>query len=168
MAGAGAEAAVEVASAMGAEGQALAALGFDPADIAPDDALVGAAKSSAGPSAGEQGERERGDRGHKRLQARVLLRKNMLHGEAVVQTRDGTKTIVVQRGTVTAIDGTTITVKSADGYTLTWTFGDRMHVVEHRTSIEAQQIAVGTEVGVAGGRDGDQTIARLIVIPKKK
>ena len=59
-----------------------------------------------------------------------------LHGEAVVKTKDGgTKTVAVQRGEVTAIDGDSVTVKSTDGFTLTWTFGDELRVVERRTTV---------------------------------
>ena len=58
--------------------------------------------------------------------------KNALHGEAVVQTDEGTKTVVVQRGAVTAVAATSVTVKSTDGFTLTWTFGDPIHVVKDR------------------------------------
>ncbi|HEU4421797.1 MAG TPA: hypothetical protein VFR67_04555 [Pilimelia sp.] len=142
-----------------AEQQVLAAVGFETqAEPSPD----------ATPSAGRDRDGERaGPR--KRHTARVLLRRNTLHGEAVVQTKDGgTKTILVQRGTITAITDTSVTVKSADGFTQTWTFGDKLHVVEHRTSIKADAIAVGDEIGVAGTRDGDRAVARLIVKRRQK
>ena len=100
--------------------------------------------------------------------ARVLLRRNTLHGEVVVQTGDGTKTVLVQRGTVTAVDATSMTVASTDGYTLAWRFGDNLRVVQRRETIQPEQIAVGTEVGVAGARDGDDAVARLVVVPMGK
>lgn len=162
--GAAQEAAIDVAAGMGVEGQALAALGFDPQDITPTGAGAVPGASSSGEPTDQKGQRRDGWR--KRHAARVLLRKNMLHGEAVVQTKEGTKTVVVQRGTVTAIDGTTMTVKSADGFTTTWTFGDKLNVVERRTSVQPDQVKVGTVLGVAGAKDGDRTVARLIVIPK--
>ncbi|SDY16228.1 hypothetical protein SAMN05444365_101886 [Micromonospora pattaloongensis] len=159
------ESAVEVMAAMGAEGQALVALGFDADDVAPDAEPVAA---PAGSPSAEPRKGERGEAARKRHPARVLLRRNTLHGEAVVQTKDGTKTVAVQRGTVTAIDGTTITVRSTDGFTLTWTFGDKLRVVERRAEVQPDRVAVGTVVGVAGTKDGDRGVARLIVIPKKK
>ncbi|MEH0984950.1 hypothetical protein [Micromonospora sp. CPCC 205556] len=167
--GAAKEAAVEVAAALGAEGQALTAMGFEPGEL---DLAAAPAPSSAAPEA-STGPRdragERGDEWRKRRPARVLLRQNTLHGEVVVKTRDGgTKTVVVQRGEVTAIDGDSVTVKSADGFTLTWTFGDKLRVVERRTTIASKDIEVGTTVGVAGARDGDATVARLIVVPAKQ
>jgi hypothetical protein len=162
-----AEDSIEVVAAMGAEGQALAAMGFDANDISPDEPVATelvaapAASASAEPAKDENGER-------KRHRARVLLRKNTLHGEAVVQTKDGSKTVAVQRGTVTAIDGKTMTVKSSDGFTITWTFGDKLRVVERRVAVQPDQVKVGTVLGVAGTKDGDKTNARLIVIPAKK
>ncbi|MFJ6199863.1 hypothetical protein [Micromonospora sp. NPDC092111] len=165
---------VDVAAALGVEGQALAALGLDPAELdlaaAPAPSASESAAPGASPQAGDKGRRgERAEEWRKRRQARVLLRKNTLHGEAVVQTKDGgTKTVVVQRGEVTAIDGDSVTVKSTDGFTQTWKLGDQLRVVERRTTIKANEIKVGTKVGVAGAKDGDTSVARLIVVPLKQ
>jgi hypothetical protein len=144
-----------------AEGQALAALGFQPADLAA--AGYSATDPSPSPSAGNRDRQGR----HKRPLNRILLRKDTLHAEVVVQTKDGTKTLLVQRGQVTGIDDRTVTVKSTDGYTLTWTFGDPIRVVEHRNTVEPKDIAVGTRVGVAGAKDGGTSTAKLIVVPAK-
>ncbi|MFC3503366.1 hypothetical protein ACFOOK_20665 [Micromonospora krabiensis] len=163
------EAAVEVAAAMGAEGQALTAMGFDADDL--DVVEVATATSpTPTPTAGaDKPRRERAEELRKRHKARVLLRKNTMHGEAVVQTRDGgSKTVVVQRGVVTAVDGDSVTVKSTDGFSLTWRFGDDLRVVERRTSVQPSEVKVGTTLGVAGAKDGDTATARLIVIPRQK
>ncbi|WBB65889.1 hypothetical protein [Micromonospora sp. WMMD812] len=165
------EAAVEVAAAMGAEGQALAAMGFDADELDVVDVAAQASPSAAPtPTAtGDKPRRERAEELRKRRQARVLLRKNTLHGEAVVQTKDGgTKTVAVQRGEVTAIDGDSMTVKSTDGFNMTWRFGDDLRVVERRTSVQPSDVKVGTTLGVAGAKDGDAGVARLIVVPRKK
>ncbi|MEH0842940.1 hypothetical protein V6U81_11200 [Micromonospora sp. CPCC 205711] len=165
-------AAVDVAAAMGVEGQALAAMGFDPTELEPVAAAGAAPSGSPAPEASAGGKGKRGERAEewrKRRQARVLLRKNTLHGEAVVQTRDGgTKTVAVQRGQVTAIDGDSMTVKSTDGFTMTWTFGEDLKVVERRNTVQSTDIKVGTTVGVAGAKDGDNAMARLIVVPLKQ
>jgi hypothetical protein len=99
---------------------------------------------------------------------RFAFGKRALHGEAVVQTDDGLKTVVVQRGTITAASATTITVKSTDGYTVTWTFGNPIHVVKDRAQVAPSTLTVGTTVGVAGAKDGTTTTARLVVIPPTK
>ena len=86
-----------------------------------------------------------------------------------MQTKDGgTKTVAVQRGEVTAIDGDSMTVKSTDGFTMTWTFGEDLRVVERRTTVQPSEVKVGTTLGVAGAKDGDRGVARLIVIPRAK
>lgn len=173
----GAAAVVEVAADLSPEGQALAALGFRPEEIEP----AGLAAAEPSPSTGADGSAGTagdpspgaGDGKHarpgwrKRHLNRVLLRRHTLHGEVVVQTKDGTKTVLVQRGEVTAIDDSTVTVKSTDGYTQTWRFGDPIRVVERRTTVQPEDISVGTRLGVAGTRDGDTSTARLIVVPAK-
>ncbi|MGK5737826.1 hypothetical protein [Micromonospora sp. URMC 103] len=163
------EAAVEVAAAMGAEGQALTAMGFDPGDLDVVDVAAPASPSAAPSATGDKPRRERSEQARERRKARVLLRRNTLHGEAVVQTKDsGTKTIAVQRGEVTAIDGDSVTVKSSDGFTMTWRLGDDLRVVERRATIQSADVKVGTTLGVAGAKTGDTALARLIVIPHKK
>ncbi|MCI4063254.1 hypothetical protein MRQ36_12000 [Micromonospora sp. R77] len=163
--------AVDVAAAMGADGQALTAMGFDAADL---DVEPVAATASPDPSASTQAgpkdkQGARGQEWRKRHRARVLLRKNTLHGEVVVQTKDGgTKTVAVQRGQVTAIDDKSMTVKSTDGFTMTWTFGDDLRVVERRSTIQSTDVKVGTTVGVAGAKEGSGGVARLVVVPRKQ
>ncbi|WBB57349.1 hypothetical protein [Verrucosispora sp. WMMD573] len=157
------ESAVEVVAAMGAEGQALAALGLDPEELDADAST--AAQVEPTPSAANK-RRERVEEWRKRRAARVLLRKNTLHGDVVVQTKDGgTKTVSVQRGEVTALTDDKVTVKSTDGFTRTWTFTDDLRVIERRRSIAATDIEVGTKLGVAGTVNGEQAQARLIVVP---
>lgn len=86
-----------------------------------------------------------------------------------MKTRDGgTKTVAVPRGEVTAIDDRSMTVKSADGFTVTWTFGEKLRVVERRTTVRSTDIKIGTAVGVAGAKDGDRGVARLVVVPLRQ
>jgi hypothetical protein len=151
-----------LAAEVGAESQALQAIGYDAREVA----VAGAepvATASPGAAADPTAKPGRGDRDRKR----GLLRRNTLHGEVVVRTKDGNRTVVVQRGTVTAITDTSVTVKSTDGFTLTWTYGDKLRVVEHRATVQPKDVAVGAAVGIAGAKDGDKAVARLIVIPKK-
>ena len=162
------EMAVEVAAALGAEGQALTALGFDAGDLDVEPVAAPAGAPAPSPSTGEKAKRgERAEEWRKRHRARVLLRRGTLHGEAVVKTKDGgTRTVAVQRGEVTGIDGTSMTVKSADGFTMTWTFGDDLRVVERRATIQPEAVKVGTTVGVAGAKDGDRATARLVLLKR--
>ncbi|HKS98661.1 MAG TPA: hypothetical protein VJT31_03945, partial [Rugosimonospora sp.] len=101
----------------------------------------------------------------RRLALRRALRGNVEHGEVVVKTKDGDKTIVVQRGTVTAVDTTGVTVKSSDGYSLAWTFGSPIRVVQNGTSVQPSAVTTGEEIGIAGTRNGSAVTAQLILIP---
>jgi hypothetical protein len=96
------------------------------------------------------------------------LGRNVLHGEAVVQTKDGNVTVVVQRGEVTAISSSSVTVRSSDGFTMTWSFHPELRVIERRATIQPNEIKAGAQIALAGPKSGDQAQARLIVLPLKK
>ncbi len=132
------------------DAQALQTLGFAPADLAADDS----------PHARADGPGAR----HPRL--RYLFR-NALHGEATVRTEDGLRTVVAPRGTVTEVTGATLTVSSEDGFTLTWNLAGQTIVVVDRSRSEIAAVPVGTEVGVAGSREGETMTARLVVVPRR-
>jgi hypothetical protein len=138
------------------DGQALQAIGYTTEDVTLASAETPAPTANPG--------KDRRELRHKRL--RFAFR-NTLHAEAVVQTDEGTKTVVAQRGTVTAVNGTSLTVKSSDGFTLTWVIGDQTTVIVKRVKAQIGEVTVGAEVGVAGAKDGDATNARLVVVPVK-
>ncbi|HEX6681542.1 MAG TPA: hypothetical protein VF062_02025 [Candidatus Limnocylindrales bacterium] len=140
-----------------AESEALAAIGVEPDDLA-------AAQPSPTPSPKGK-DRSRWDKRHPQ---KVLLNRNVLHGEAVVQTKDGPVTVMVQRGEVTAITGDSVTVKSSDGFTMTWTFHPELRVIEKRASIQSSEIKAGAAIALSGPKSGDKPQARLIVLPLKK
>ncbi|MFC7279442.1 hypothetical protein ACFQS1_36235 [Paractinoplanes rhizophilus] len=107
----------------------------------------------------------RGDAPRRAL--RKYLRRNTLHGEVTIQTRkQGVRTVVVQRGSVTAVAADKITVKSSDGVTLSWAYGDKLRVVQDRKTVETSALKTGQEIGIAGVKDGDTNNARLIAIKK--
>ena len=105
-----------------------------------------------------------GDAPHAK-QVRKYLRKNTLHGEFTIQTKkQGTQTIVVQRGEVTAVTATQVTVKSTDGFTLTWNVSDQSKFVQDKKAADKTALKTGEQVGLAGTKDGAATDARLIAI----
>jgi hypothetical protein len=143
------------------EALALAAMGFD-AGLEP----AGAPSADPSPNASPNANSGPGHPGKGRRALRVQLRKNVLHGEAVVQTKNGVQTIEVQRGRITAVTGTTVTVASTDGFTETWTFGDPFRVVQNRAKVAASAIKAGAQIGIAGIKSGDTVTARLAVLPQ--
>ena len=135
------------------EAYALQAVGFD-------SGLAAAPDPSASAAPGDQGK----TRAERRSGVRTYLRKNTLHGEIAVQGKDGVKTIVVQRGTVTAATSSSVTVQSNDGFTATWTFGDQLKIVQNRKPVQLSTLKNGAEIGIAGTKDGSSDSAKLIVI----
>lgn len=141
-----------------AESEALAAMGVEPEDLA----VAQPGSPSAQP---DDKDKKRWER---RQPQKVLLHRNVLHGEAVVQTKDGNITVMVQRGEVTAISSSSITVKSSDGFTMTWSFHPELRVIEKRSTIQPSEIKPGAQIALAGPKSGDKPQARLIVLPLKK
>jgi hypothetical protein len=89
---------------------------------------------------------------------------NILHGEGTIKTKQGTKQVAMQHGTVTSVADSSLTVKSSDGYTRTWSLGPSVHVVEHRTALQPTSVKVGTDLVVAGQRDGTRLTAAVVVV----
>jgi hypothetical protein len=137
-------------AAQAAEPQALTAIGLN-APLTDPAASASPSAPAAGKKAGGHGNRG-------------VIRRNTLHGEMVVKAKGGTKTVDFQRGTVTAIDDKSVTVKSADGFSLTWAFGNLMKVTEHRNAVQPSAVKVGAEIGLIGTKDGGTATARRIVI----
>jgi hypothetical protein len=143
-----------------AEAEALAVMGVDPAELA------ATAPSDPAPKPDDE---QRKKRWEKRHPQKVLLHRNVLQGEAVVRDKDGNNvTVAVQRGIVTAIDANSVTVKSSDGFTWTWTFHAELRVIEKRAAIQPSEIKAGATIALAGPKSGEQPQARLIVLPMKQ
>lgn len=74
------------------------------------------------------------------------------HGEFTVQAADGTSTaMTLQRGTVTAASGTSVTVKSADGFTATY-------AVDSSTRGRTTNLAKGDTVLVVAQKSGAKAV----------
>lgn len=84
-----------------------------------------------------------------------------LHGEAVVQKAGGGyETIAVQRGSVTAVSTSSITVKSTDGYSRTYTVTADTLVNAARDGIAS--VKSGDAVNVTAVVDGNTSTARSV------
>jgi hypothetical protein len=167
IAGCGLQAA-NAAADMSPEASALTSIGFSPDELVPVADATPSPSASGGAHGGASGNAKAKHPALRRLTIRRALARNVEHGEVVVNTKDGDKTIDVQRGTVTAISSTTITVKSSDGFSQTWTFGSPIHVIEHRTTVQPSNVTTGETVGLAGTKSGSNLTATLMVIPNSK
>ncbi len=140
-------AAFGAATDMSPEASALTALGFSNEDVVPAADTSPSPDATGTPAPGASGQPKKGAPANRpllrRLTVRRALARNVEHGEMVVQTKDGDKTIDVQRGTVTAISSTTVTVKSTDGFTETWTFDTPKKGNENRTTVQPKNETTG-------------------------
>lgn len=116
-----------------------------------------AAGSAADPAAGGP------VRARQRLHLAGTLRR-VEHGEVVVATKNGARTVDVQRGTVTAAGATSLTVRSRDGFSQTWRITATTRIRKDRHRVGATVLKVGDRVGVAGPRTGGPLSASLVVV----
>jgi hypothetical protein len=113
-----------------------------------------AAAASAGTASGAAG---RG--GLRALGSRVL------HGELTVKAKNGVRTVDTQLGTVTSVSPTSLTVRSQDGFSLTWVLGSGTVVRAGGARSSASALAVGQSVrvlGPAASSAGGSPTARLV------
>ncbi len=86
-----------------------------------------------------------------------------VHGETTVRTRDGGfRVVTFQRGEITDVSGTALTVKSADGTAWTWTANGDTRVRRNHKDAALKDLAKGDDVRVAGERSGGTRTARLV------
>lgn len=91
-----------------------------------------------------------------------------LHGEVTAKRSDGTYvTLVSQRGTVTEVSGTKLTVKSEDGYTHSYVFngGTKLRSASDKqgAALTAGDLKVGDEVAVRAERTGGDDTAKTVI-----
>lgn len=90
------------------------------------------------------------------------LGRRVLHGEVVVQTRKGFVTAEIARGTVAAIDATSISVKSADGVTTTFAIDAKTKARSAGHVVPLTSVHDGDTVGVLGIKNGTDFVAKVI------
>ncbi|HET7678100.1 MAG TPA: hypothetical protein VFK38_09645 [Candidatus Limnocylindrales bacterium] len=174
---AGASLVLLVASASFARDQ-LRTASTDPAaapDRAPTDAAFGleaALAAWAMPTVERQAApgdaHARGDRkGHFRGPFRRLER--LVHAEAVLDLPEkGLTTVAADHGTLTLIAAGSVSVREADGRTVTITTGAETRVRKGGERVELSALAAGDEVYVMSVKEGGAFVARMIIVPREK
>ncbi len=134
------------------------------------------------PAPGKSGQAKEGKPG-KEAKVDKAQRPQRLHSESVVKKADGTfETELTQRGTVEAVNETSVTVKSEDGYTQTYTVNSGTKITQvpaaaadgspakgddgkrlKPTDGTIADIAIGDGVRIAGVKSGDQVAAERVV-----
>jgi hypothetical protein len=94
---------------------------------------------------------------------RALLASRVEHGELVLKGRNGTAvTMDVQRGQVTAVSVTSISLRSDDGYTVTYAVGAGTKVRLDGTPKAIGDVKVGGTAGVLATKNGDTMTATQV------
>ncbi|GGL16700.1 hypothetical protein Sme01_71380 [Sphaerisporangium melleum] len=105
-----------------------------------------------------------------RPRARLALRRGLagVHGEATVRTRGGGyATYTWQRGDVTAVSAGSISVRSADGTSWTWTVTGDTKVRKNGAKSTSSALASGDHVFVLGQPGGGTRTAQGVVAPRR-
>jgi hypothetical protein len=95
---------------------------------------------------------------------RALLASRVEHGELVLEARTGPAvTMDVQRGQVTAVSATSISLRSDDGYTATYAVGPDTKVRLGGTPRTIGDVKVGETAGVLATKNGDTMTATHVI-----
>jgi hypothetical protein len=76
----------------------------------------------------------------------------VLHGEGLVQTKNGPVRVVLQNGEATKVTGTTMTVRSSDGFTRNWQYAPDLKVYnqQQHTQVQPGSLQAGTTLSIVG------------------
>ena len=84
------------------------------------------------------------------------------HGEFTVHTKTGDKVVDVQRGVVTAVNASSVTVKSTDGFSTTYTIDPTTKVHKDKKTAAVSQIATNDRVRVHAIKVGSTLTAQPV------
>ncbi|HWE88466.1 MAG TPA: hypothetical protein VG317_03255 [Pseudonocardiaceae bacterium] len=87
--------------------------------------------------------------------ARRVLPAHFEHGTFTVWTKSGDRTVTAQRGQVTAVSPTSITVRSKDGFTDTYTVNGSTKVRKQKQASAIGDVATGDQVTLVAGEKAD-------------
>ncbi len=165
--------ALSAVSAVGLAGLGVAA-GVALADSG--SASTPTAKPSAAPSSSASAPvkshgKAHGKGGH-RMKDGMPGAKNLLHGEFVTGSPTGTaggyRTIDTQRGTVAAVSATSITLRSADGFTATYAVTSAAQVRIDGEAATVSAVKVGGPAMVVAEKAGGKLTVKTIVVGTAK
>jgi hypothetical protein len=131
-----------------------------------DDAAADGTGTSGG-AVSAPGTVRPGARAALRRERRALARLRLLggmHGQFTFRAKGGPRTLAFERGTVTSVTSTALTVRAADGTTWTWQLTSASIVRKDGTRTARSSLAAGQRVFVGGPAGGPARDARLIVI----
>jgi hypothetical protein len=84
------------------------------------------------------------------------------HGQLTVHGKSGDQVVDVQRGQVTAVSATSVTVRSKDGFTATYTIASTSKVMAKKQTSTIAGVHTGDRVGVAALKSGNTDTVRVL------
>ncbi|HEY3609545.1 MAG TPA: hypothetical protein VGL06_18735 [Pseudonocardiaceae bacterium] len=84
------------------------------------------------------------------------------HGQFTVRTKTGDQVLGIQRGQVTSVGATSVTVRSADGFTATYGVSSTSKVRVQRQTSTIANVHTGDRVAVAALHSGSTDTVRSI------
>ncbi|WUH99578.1 DUF5666 domain-containing protein [Spirillospora sp. NBC_00431] len=139
-----------------------------PAAAASPSPSPSATRSGPGWTTTHPGDGPQGKPGKRRHPHRHARPFRGVHGEATVRRKDGFHLATWQRGKITDVSSTTVTVRSSDGASWTWTANSDTRVRKNGEKSALKALTAGDQVLVAGERSGTTRTARLIRVPKPR
>ena len=94
---------------------------------------------------------------------RHALGRRVLHGEVTLQTQEGTRTVVMAYGTVTALAKDAITVKSSDGVETSFKLDGDTRFGFRDEPAPSAELKVGEDAFVTGEKSGGTATAKRVV-----
>jgi hypothetical protein len=94
---------------------------------------------------------------------RHALGRRVLHGEVTLQTQEGTRTVVMAYGNVTALSKDAITVKSSDGVETSFKLDGDTRFGFRDEPAPSAELKVGEDAFVTGEKSGGTATAKRVV-----
>jgi hypothetical protein len=94
---------------------------------------------------------------------RHALGRRVLHGEVTLQTQEGTRTVVMAYGNVTALSKDAITVKSSDGVETAFKLDGDTRFGFRNEPAPSAELKVGEDAFVTGEKSGGTATAKRVV-----
>ena len=94
---------------------------------------------------------------------RHALGRRVLHGEVTVATREGTRTVVMAYGNLTALSKDAITVKSSDGVETSFKLDGDTRFGFRNEPAPSAELKAGEDAFVTGEKSGGTATARRVV-----
>lgn len=120
-----------------------------------------AGKATAGAKAGHAKHRGKGQRLDR-------FARHVLHGDVVVQAKDGYRTVVLQHGTVVSVSPTSLQLRSPDGFTATYVVNADTFIRKGHKSGQSSALAAGDSVLVHAARSGSTLTATRVLAHQAK